>query len=160
MQAADSLEIGQVAPDFTLRGPGGVPVTLSDFRGRHPVVLAFYPLAFSPVCSHQLPAIERDRARIEALGARVLGVSVDSWYANEAFAQKLGLGFPLLSDFAHETSKAYRVFMPERHYSGRALFAVDLEGRLAYRDVAPKTSEIPANEPLLAALARLSPPPG
>lgn len=160
MQAADSLEIGQVAPDFTLRGPGGEHFTLSDFRGRHPVVLVFYPLAFSPVCSHQLPAFELERKRIEALGARVVGVSVDSWYANQAFAQKLGVGFPLLSDFAHEASKAYDVFMPERRYSGRALFLVDLEGRLAYQDVAPKTSEIPAPEPLIAVLERLSKPSG
>jgi peroxiredoxin len=160
MQAADSLEIGQVAPDFTLRGPGGQHVTLSDFRGRHPVVLLFYPLAFSPVCSHQLPAFELERARIEALGARVLGVSVDSWYANQAFAEKLGVGFPLLSDFAHEASRAYGVYMPERRHSGRALFVVDREGRLAYKDVAPKTSEVPAHEPLLAALARLSPQAG
>jgi peroxiredoxin len=156
MQTADTLELGQAAPDFTLRGAGGQPISLSDYRGQKNVVIAFYPLAFSPVCSHQLPALERELPRFEALDTVLLGVSVDSWYANQAFAKQLGVSFPLLSDIRREASHAYGVFLPERAYSGRALFAVDRKGTLVYKDIAPTTSEVPSHESLLAALARLT----
>src|SRR3989442_3460368 len=104
MQATVSPEIGQVAPDFRLKGPGGQFVTLSEYRGTKNVLLVFYPLAFSPVCSHQLPMIQEELHRLRALGAEVLGISVDSHYANEAFARHLVLTFPLLSDFHRRTS--------------------------------------------------------
>ena len=148
-------ELGQMAPDFRLRGPGGSWHTLSEHRGHSPVVLVFFPLAFSPVCSHQLPAIERLMGRIRPLGAEVLGVSVDSHYANSAFAERLGLSFPLLSDFKREVSVAYGMLIESAGYSGRALFVVDRDGRIAYRDISPVTSRIPDNEALLAALERL-----
>ena len=148
-------EIGTLAPDFKLRGPGGAFITLAEYRGRRNVVLAFYPLAFSPVCSHQLPAIAKELPRIEALGATVLGISVDSHYANEAFARSLGVPFPLLSDFDRSVSTAYGMLIPERGYSGRALFVVDRQGRIAYRDAAPTPAEVPDQAELLAALAAL-----
>ena len=156
MQTADTLELGQEAPEFTLRGAGGQPVSLSDYRGQKNVVIAFYPLAFSPVCSHQLPALEKELPRFAALDTVLLGVSVDSWYANQEFAKQLGVSFPLLSDLHRKASLAYGVFLPERAYSGRALFAVDRKGTLVYKDVTPTPSEVPSHEALLAALARLS----
>jgi peroxiredoxin len=155
MPAAGSLEIGQAAPPFTLRGPGGQRVSLSDYEGLHHVVLAFYPLAFSPVCSHQLPALQAELPRFEALNATMLGISIDSWYANEAFARQLGLSFPLLSDISRETSQAYGVYLPQRHYSGRALFVVDMQGRLVYQDLTPTPDEVPSHDAALAALERL-----
>ena len=151
-----TLEVGQLAPEFKLKGPGGQTVSLSEYRGRNPVVLVFYPLAFSPVCSHQLPAIERELARITARGGVVLGVSVDSHYSNTAFAEKLGLSFPLLSDFKRQTSAAYGVLREEAGSSGRALFMIDRQGRIAYKDVSPTTAEIPDLEPLIAALEGLA----
>jgi peroxiredoxin (alkyl hydroperoxide reductase subunit C) len=150
-----TLEVGQAAPEFTLRGPGGQPISLSDYRGKKNVVVAFYPLAFSPVCSHQLPDIQKVLPRIEGHDTVVLGVSVDSHYANEAFAKKLGLSFPLLSDFKRETSEAYGMLIPEKLYSGRALFVIDKQGRIAYKDIAPTPAEVPATDPLIAALERL-----
>lgn len=156
MPAAGSLEIGQLAPPFTMRGPGGQRFSLSDYQGQHPVVLAFYPLAFSPVCSHQLPALQAELSRFEALGAVMLGVSIDSWYANQAFARQLGLSFPLLSDISRETSHAYGVYLPDRHYSGRALFVIDAQGRLAYQDITPTPDQVPSHEAVLAALERLA----
>jgi peroxiredoxin len=155
MQTTASLEIGQPAPDFSLKGPGGQPVTLSEYQGRSHVVLVFFPLAFSPVCSHQLPAIEREAPRIQALGAVVLGVSVDSHWTNTAFAERLKLSFPLLSDFSRHTSAAYGVLMESRGYSGRAVFVVDREGRVAYKDHSSAPDVVPDNRPLLAALERL-----
>jgi peroxiredoxin len=155
MQALASIEVGQMAPDFKLKGPGGQFVTLSEYRGKKNVVLVFYPLAFSPVCSHQLPTIQKELDRFRALNAEVLGISVDSHYANEAFARHLVLTFPLLGDFFREASAAYGVLMSERGYSGRALFVIDKQGKVAYKDVAPTTREIPSNERLLEALEPL-----
>jgi peroxiredoxin len=151
-----ALEVGQAAPDFRLRGPGGQLVSLSEYRGRKHVVVVFFPLAFSPTCSHQLPDIEKDLRRLEALDAVVLGVSVDNHYANEAFARSLRLSFPLLSDFDHATSLAWGVLIPEKRYSERAVFIVDKQGRIAYRDVAPTPDEIPSSAPVLAVLERLA----
>ena len=155
MVVTATLEIGQLAPEFRLKGPGGQFISLSEYRGRSHVVLVFYPLAFSPVCSHQLPMIERAMARITALGGIVLGVSVDSHYANTAFAERLSLTFPLLSDFKRQVSAAYGVLIEESGISGRALFVVDRQGRIAYRDKSPTPSEIPDIEALILALEGL-----
>lgn len=155
MAVAGPLEVGALAPDFRLKGPGGQFVTLSEYRGRKNVVLVFFPLAFSPVCSHQLPTIQERLARFRDLGAEVIGISVDSHFANEAYARELGLGFPLLSDFRHVASQAYGVFLPDYHYSARALFVVDRLGRIAYRDVSPTPDDIPSNDAVLSALEGL-----
>jgi peroxiredoxin len=155
MTATAALSVGQMAPEFRLRGPGGQFVTLSEYRGRKHVVIAFFPLAFSPVCSHQLPDLEKDARRIEALDGVVLGISVDSYYANEAFARSLGLSFPLLSDFDRSVSEKWGMLIRERLYSQRALFIVDKQGRIAYADVAPTTSEVPSKTALIEALERL-----
>ncbi len=149
-------EVGQEAPDFKLRGPGGTTYTLSEYRGERPVVLVFYPLAFSPVCSHQLPELQRQLHRFEAAGAQVFGISVDSHYANSAFAEKLGLTFPLLSDWKHDASRAYGVLVPEAGLSGRALFVVGRDGRLVHREVSENMGDleqVPSVERALAALA-------
>ncbi len=155
MPATATLEIGQMAPDFKLKGPGGQPVSLSEYRGHKNVVLVFYPLAFSPICSHQLPTIQKELSRFEELAAVVLGVSVDSHHANTAFARQLGVTFPLLSDFNRETSARYGVLNTEVGYSGRAVFVVDKQGRLAYKDVSRDINQVPSNEAVLAALRAL-----
>jgi peroxiredoxin len=158
MTARIALEIGQMAPDFRLRGPGGQYVTLSEYRGRKHVVLVFFPLAFSPTCTHQLPEVQRHLARLEDLEAVVLGVSVDSHYANEAFAKRLGLSFPLLSDLRREASRAYGVLDDEKHHSGRATFVIDREGRVVHREVSPSPGDpeaVPSNELVLQVLERL-----
>lgn len=151
MSSVTSPDVGQMAPEFRLKATDGQFVTLSEYRGKKRVVLAFYPLAFSPVCSHQLPTIEHDLPRLRALDAEVLGISVDSHYANGEFAKRLQLTFPLLSDLKREASTAYGVLM-DTGYSGRALFVVDFDGRIAYRDIAPTPGEIPSNGELLKAL--------
>ena len=154
MTTLTAPDVGQTAPDFKLKAGDGQFVTLSEYRGKRPVVLAFYPLAFSPVCSHQLPTIERDLPQIRALGAEVLGISVDSHYANAEFGRKLQLSFPLLSDFKREASTAYGMLL-DSGYSGRALFVVGRDGRITYRDISPTTAEIPSNAELLRSLETL-----
>ena len=161
MSVTTAPGIGQAAPDFRLRGPGGQFVTLSEHLGRKHVVLVFYPLAFSPTCSHQLPEVQKRLPRYQALDAVVLGVSVDSHYANEAFAHRLGLSFPLLSDFHRDASRAYGVLVPEKGHSGRATFLVDRQGRVAHREVSPNPGDpdqVPSDERVLAALERLNAP--
>ncbi|MGH7741527.1 MAG: redoxin domain-containing protein [Candidatus Eiseniibacteriota bacterium] len=159
MQATAAPEVGQLAPDFKLKGPGGQPVTLSEYRGRNAVLLVFFPLAFSGICSHQLPSIEKLAPRFEGLNARILGISVDSHFANTEFASKLKLSFPLLSDWKREASTAYGVLIPDAGYSGRAVFIVDQQGRIAYRDLAvdhDDPAQVPSNERALEALKALA----
>ena len=152
MPAMATLEIGQLAPEFKLKGRRGQPVTLSEFRGNQNVLLAFFPLAFSPVCSHQLPSIQKDLHQFEALNTAVFGVSVDSHYSNTAFATQLGLTFTLLSDFKRVASEAYGVLIEEKGYSGRALFAIDREGRLVHKDLSADIDDIPDHSRVLDAL--------
>lgn len=158
MQTLTGLGVGTVAPDFKLKGPGGQPVTLSEYRGAKNVVLAFFPLAFSGTCSHQLPTIQQSLSEIEAQNAVVLGISVDSHHASTAFGKSLGLAFPLLSDWKRETGAAYGVLNVEAGYSGRALFVVDKAGKIAYCDVSPDPgdqAQIPSNQRLIEALKKL-----
>lgn len=155
MQLAEPIDIGQMAPDFTLKGPGGMPVTLSEYRGSKNVILVFFPLAFSPVCAHQLPQMEKDMTQFDEVQAVVLGVSVDSHHSNQAFAERLRLSFPLLSDFHREVSAAYGVLNEERGTSRRALFVIDKQGVIAYRDVSANAgdiTQIPGSAGAVAAL--------
>ena len=153
-----TLSIGQRAPELRLKGPGGQFVSLAEYRGKRHVVLVFFPLAFTPVCSHQLPELEKSRARLESLGATLMGVSVDSWQSNEVFARHLGIGFPLLSDFKREMSRAYGVLDEDRFYSGRAVFVVDRDGLLVYSDISANSgdmSQIPSVAALIQTLEAL-----
>ena len=151
-------QVGQIAPDFRLKGPGGAFVTLSEYLGHKHLVLAFFPLAFSPVCSHQLPEVQQALPAFEKLGAVVLGISVDSHWANEAFAHSLGVTFPLLSDFKRQAMTAYGVLLSEAGYSGRALFVIGRDGRVVYRDVPGDVDQIPSPEGALRALEALGQP--
>jgi len=150
-----TLEMGQLAPEFRLRGPAGQWVTLSEYRNEKHVVLVFFPLAFSPVCSHQLPDIQKRVPEMEALGATVFGVSVDSHYANEAFARSLNLSFPLLSDFRRQAMTAYGVLNTELGRSERAIFVIDKNGHIAYSDVSPNADQVPSIDRVIEALRRL-----
>lgn len=146
---------GAPAPDFRLRGPGGVFYSLSEYRGEKNVLLVFFPLAFSPVCSHQLPELQEALPRLEAADVTVFGISVDSHYSNAAFARSLGLGFPLLSDWKRQVSAAYGVLNAEAGVSGRALFLVDRQGRVLWSEVSENpgaVDQIPSPERALAAL--------
>ena len=148
-------ETGQLAPDFKLKGPGGAFYTLSEHRGESPVVLLFYPLAFSSVCSHQLPEFQKHVPEFERVGAVVYGISVDSHHANTAFARALGVTFPLLSDWKKEVSAAYGMLVPEAGYSGRAIFVIGKDGRLLWREISEDMgdiAQIPSHERALAAI--------
>ena len=136
--ATKTLKVGDTAPDFTLARHNGEDVwRLSDQRGKKNVVISFYPFAFSPTCSVQIPTYQEHLARFEELGAEVVGVSVDSRYANAAWAERLGgISYPLLSDFyPHgEVAAAYGVMRPQG-MAERALIIIDKAGIVRYIDV-------------------------
>ncbi len=129
-----TLRVGDVAPDFTLMDQNNNPVHLSDFRGKKHIVLAFYPLAFSPVCSLELPKLQENYDNFQRSDAEILGISIDSRWSQLAFAEQLGLQYRLLSDFNREVSQAYGVLRDEG-FAERSLFLVDKEGVIRYVQV-------------------------
>lgn len=155
-----TIAVGSPAPDFSLPpAPGRERVTLSALRGE-PVVILFFPLAFSGVCTAELCRMAEDWSRWEGVGARVLGISVDSPFVNRKFAEETGVPFPLLSDFNKDASKAYGVLYPDffglRGVSKRAVFVVDRDGRVAYSWVAEDADLMPPFDEVLAAVAGLA----
>ncbi len=152
------LTRGDDAPDFELRSHRGGSVKLSDFRGKKNVVLAFHPLAFTPVCANQMAGYESDLARFERAGAAVLGISVDAQPAKAAWAGTLGpISYDLLSDFhPHgEVAQKYGVFRAAEGISERAIFVVDKQGKIAWSKVYA-IPEQPKNDEVLAALQGLA----
>ena len=151
------LTAGQEAPDFALRSHKGGTVKLSDFRGKKNVVLAFHPLAFTPVCANQMRGYESDLAEFEKAGAAVLGISIDAQPAKAAWAQTLDtISYDLLSDFhPHgEVAKKYGVFREKEGFSERAVFIVDKAGKVAWARKY-EIPEHPDNNDLLEALSNL-----
>ena len=152
-----ALKVGDDAPEFELRSHNGGTVKLSDYRGRKNVVLAFHPLAFTPVCANQMCGYESDLARFESADAAVLGISIDAQPAKAAWAKSLGpISYDLLSDFhPHgEVADRYGVFRPKEGFSERAIFVVDKQGKVAWSKVYA-IPEQPPNSEVLAALERL-----
>ncbi|WP_188963515.1 peroxiredoxin [Deinococcus aquiradiocola] len=132
---------GQPAPDFTLPSSGGDPVTLSSYRGHKNVVLVFYPLDFSPVCSMQLPEYSGRQDDFGDAGAVVLGVNRDSVYAHRAWAAEYGIEVPLLADMNLKVAHEYGVAIDERGTSQRAVFVIDREGVVRFEYVEEKTGD-------------------
>jgi peroxiredoxin (alkyl hydroperoxide reductase subunit C) len=133
------LPTGEEAPDFRLQSNSGEPVRLRDLRGR-PVVLVFYPEDDSSVCSSQLALYNEAHRMFEEHSAQLLGISVDDLASHQAFANSLGLQFPLLSDddSVGDTARAYGVFDESDRVAERALFVLDAEGVIRWRYVAPR----------------------
>jgi peroxiredoxin len=128
-----AVEVGSIAPDFTLKDETGKDVTLSSLRGRN-VVLMFYPLAFSGVCTRELHDITAAAGRYEAAGAEVLAVSVDSHHTLAAFKRDEGLSARLLADFHPKGAVAqrYGTYLDAIGFAGRATFVIDKDGRVVH----------------------------
>lgn len=153
--ASLTLEVGDVAPDFTLKTANREDWHLSDFRGKKNVVLAFVPFAFSSVCSAQLPSYEAELDRFSDLDTEVVSISMDSAFALSAWAKTMNTSFPLLSDFYPQGQivDLYGV----RHQMGmaeRALFAIDKEGVIRYVEIQDSPGNMPDNENLFEALRK------
>lgn len=152
----ETLKVGDIAPDFTLKSDKRDEWHLADFRGKKNVVLAFVPYAFSSVCSTQLPSYEAELARFQDFNTEVVSVSMDSVYALNAWAKSMGTSFPLLSDF-YPQGKVVDLY-GVRHRGGfpeRALFVIDKEGVIRYIEVLDNPGDMPDNADLFEALQKL-----
>ncbi|MCU1459239.1 MAG: Peroxiredoxin [Actinomycetia bacterium] len=127
-----SAEIGQPAPEFTLKDQDGNDVSLSDFRGKRNVVLVFYPFTFTGVCQGELCEIRDDPSTFETNNAAVLAISCDTRHAQKQWAEQQGFTFPVLSDFwPHgEVARAYGVFNEALGCANRGTFVIDKDGTI------------------------------
>jgi peroxiredoxin len=151
-----AVEVGQEAPDFELNDQHGTPVRLSSFRGAKNVVLVFYPLAFSGVCSSEMCAMRDEFPEVNRDDVELLTVSVDSTFTHRAWADQEHFGFGLLSDFWPHggVAKQYGVFNEERGISTRGTFIIDKAGVVRWKVVnpTPQARDIADYQKALAAL--------
>jgi peroxiredoxin len=128
------LEVGDAAPDFELRDQHGAPVRLSSGRGRKPVLLVFFPAAFSSVCSSELNDLRDGYSSLTGLGAEVLAISCDPMFSLRAYSDAEGIDYPLLSDFWPHgaVAQAYGVFDDTLGRAKRSTYLVDKDGKVAW----------------------------
>jgi peroxiredoxin len=148
------IAAGTPAPDFTLRDQDGEEVSLADHRGRK-VLLVFYPMDFSPVCSDQLSIYQEVKPELADKGVTVLGISVDHSYAHKAFQEKLGIDTALLADFEPKgaVASAYGSYLDGLGFANRTLVLVDEEGTVAWAYESPNPGEFPGANVIFDALA-------
>ncbi|RZL34719.1 MAG: redoxin domain-containing protein [Pedobacter sp.] len=141
-----SLQVGDKAPDFKLKSTELKEVSLSDFAGKK-VVLHFFPLAFTGVCTTQLCTMRDNFGYYEGLNAQVLGVSVDSPFTLAKFKEEQAYQFPLLSDFNKEAAQAYGAlyedFLGLKGIAKRSAFVIDEEGKVIYAEVLEDAGNLP-----------------
>ena len=150
------IAVGQPAPDFSLKNQNQKDVKLSDFRGRN-VVLAFYPLDWSPVCTKEHACFVDDLKSFEGVNAQVLGISVDSVWSHKAYAEKMGISYPLLADFEPKGAAAskFGLYLADKGITNRATVIVDKQGVVrhvaVYEILSPRN-----NQDLVAELKKLA----
>lgn len=154
-----AIEVGQLAPDFTLFSDEKKAVTLSGLRGKN-VVLNFFPAAYTGVCTAQLCDARDNMKKYESLNAEVLGISVDSPFALAKFKADNDYNFPLLSDFNKTVINAYDLYLEKFVFgmigvSKRAIFVIDTEGVVRYAEVTPSAGDTPNFGAVRAALEAL-----
>lgn len=135
------------APDFTLQNTKGDKVSLSDFKSKKNVVLLFFPVAFSSTCTEELCTTRDNMKLYDSLDAKVIGISVDSFFCLKEFKKSENLNFTLLSDFNKEVSKKYDVldndFYGMKGVSKRATFVIDKEGTIRFSEILEDASQLP-----------------
>jgi peroxiredoxin len=152
---SNALPAGAAEPDFSLKSTPDQAVNLSDFRGQ-PVVLAFYPADWSPVCGDQMALYNEILPDFRELGAELLGISVDGVWCHTAFSQNQKLHFPLLADFEPKgaVARLYGVYREADGTTERALFVINAEGVIHWSYVSP-VGVNPGADGILAALEGL-----
>jgi peroxiredoxin len=148
-----SVTVGQEAPDFELENQDKAKVRLSSFRGKKKVVLAFYPLDFSPVCTGEHACFMTDLPQFESADAVVLGISIDSTYCHQAFCKQQGIRYDLLSDMKREVVKAYDLYLAEANIGKRATVIVGRDGKVSFFKEQP-LREARSDAEIVAALAK------
>jgi peroxiredoxin len=150
-----NLNVGDKAPDFELDSTSGEKVHISDFRGKKNVLLAFYPLDFTPVCTNENCAFTSDYSQFESANTAVLPISVDSIPTHKEFRAKHDMSHHLLSDFKREAAQAYGVLIPERNFTQRAYFLIDKEGIVRWKHVEAELGHSRTNKELLDEIKKL-----
>lgn len=150
---ANEIQVGDLAPDFTLKDENAQEVTLSSFRGKKNVVLAFYPFDFSPVCTNENCAITTDLPQFEQKDTVVFGVSCDSWFVHKAWKEKLALKHALLSDLKREVTQKYGLYFPDLNCSKRATVIIGKDGKVSYVKV-QELKVARSNQDILGALKK------
>ncbi len=154
-----SLEVGAKAPDFTLPNQDRENVTLSDTLRNGPVVLAFFPAAFSSVCQQEMCTFRDSMAELNKSSAQVLGVSTDTFFALKAWGDAQKLNFPLLSDYNKDVIRQYGVVNPDmiglKDISKRAVFVIDKAGVVRHREVLDDARNEPSYDKVKQALSGL-----
>lgn len=154
-----SVKVGDVAPDFTLMSSEKEQVKLSSYEGKN-VVLLFFPLAFTGVCTTELCNMRDDIASYNNLDAEIIGVSVDSFFTLEKFKAEQKLNFTLVSDFNKEVSRSYGAFYEEffgmKGVSKRSAFVIDKTGKIQYAEVLEDAGELPNFEKVKETLTSLN----
>ena len=156
------IAVGTKAPDFTLKSKqasGVVEVKLTNNLGKKNTVLLFFPLAFTGVCTKEMCDVTAGLSAYSGLNADVIGISVDSPFAQEAWAQKEKIGITLASDLNKTTAKAYGVLLDDLlgfgATSARAAFVIDKAGVVQYSEQTPSPKELPNFEAVKGTLAKL-----
>lgn len=128
------IAVGTPAPEFTLKDQSQQEVKLADFKGKKNVVLMFYPLDWSPVCTNEHACMVSDMKNFEQLDAQVMGLSVDSAWSHKAFAEKMGIKYPLLADFQPRGAVAdkFGMYLADKGITGRAVAIIDKQGKVAW----------------------------
>ena len=151
--------VGSKAPDFTLMNENREPVTLSSQKG-HPVVLAFFPAAFSGTCTKELCTFRDSMAKLNSANATVYGISVDTSFSLAAFKKEQNLNFPLLSDFNKEVIQAYGVFNPDmiglKGIAKRSTFVIDKDGIVRHAEILEDARNEPNYDKVFETLKTLS----
>ena len=155
-----SITIGQKAPEFALRDSDKNEVKLSDYAGKN-VLILFFPLAFTGVCTTELCSVRDDISNYNDAGVHVLGISVDSLFVLEKFKEEQKLNFPLLSDFNRTTCQAYGAHYEEfvldmKGVAKRSAFLVDAKGIVQYAEVLESAGDLPNFEAIKKAIADLA----
>ena len=158
-----AIQVGSKAPDFTLKSKtasGLVDVKLSNNFGKTNTVLLFFPLAFTSVCTTEMCDITAGIGQYKGLNAEVIGVSVDSPFSQEAWAQKEKISITLASDLNKKTAEAYGVLLPDLiglgAVSARAAFVIDKNGVVQYSEQTATPKDLPNFEAIKATLAKLN----
>ena len=157
-----SIEVGQTAPDFTLYNTEQKEVSLEDLTSESNVVLLFFPLAFTGVCTQELCSARDDISKYQKLNATIVGISVDSIFTLAKFREEQKLPFHLLSDFNKDVAKKYQSLYDEFPHFGlkgvtkRSAFVIDKQGKIQYAEILADASKVPNFDQIKSTLEKLN----
>jgi peroxiredoxin len=156
LQMQNSPQVGDLAPEFKAQSTSGAEVSLSSFRGKKNVLLAFFPLAFTGTCTKEMICFTEDFDQFAQKGVEILPISVDATPSLAEFKKKLQMKTELLSDFRRDVSRAYGVLNEDRFYSNRAYFLIDRDGRVRWSHIEANNGERREDAEILREIQRLS----